>query len=395
LNPAEITAMKILFFSHSATRTGAPIVLLNLIQWLKNNTSIEAELLIKDDGELIADYEKLVTTHLLNKRQSSSLIVKNLLYFANILFLKKLQKKILIRKLKANKFDLIYSNTLATTDLITQIGSHLKIPCICHVHELEVTIKDFCKVEKFKSAKPYINKYIAVADAVKKNLEINHDINGNIISLIPPPIVVGNLIKPFKELDIKKLFPEANADSFIVCSSGVTGWRKGTDLFILIADIVNFLSPNNNIYFLWVGYVSDSALDLYMHDIRKAGLTDRIKFSGQITNPVDHFAASDICLLLSREDPFPLVCMESAALGKPILCFDDAGGMPDFVRSNDCGSVIPYLSLIEMSKEIIFYAKNKDITTAKGKNASVAINNYDISIIAKKILFDIESIVKN
>ena len=386
--------MKILFFSHSATRTGAPIVLLNLIQWLKSNTTIEAELLVKDDGELISDYKKIITTHLLNKRQSSSLIIKNLVHFANILFFKKLQKLILINKLKSKNFDLIYSNTLATTDLVTQIGSHLKIPCICHVHELEVTIKDFCNIEKFKSAKPFINKYIAVADAVKKNLEINHEIDANNISLIPPPIVVDSLKKPFKELDIKKLFPEANADSFIVCSSGVTGWRKGTDLFILIAHLVNFLLPKNNIYFLWVGYVSDSALDLYMHDIRKSGLLSRIKFSGQITNPVDHFAASDICLLLSREDPFPLVCMESAALGKPILCFDEAGGMPDFVRSNNCGSVIPYLSLIEMSREIIFYAENKDITKTRGKNASEAINNYDISIIAKKILTNIESMVK-
>ncbi|MDH6063711.1 hypothetical protein, partial [Umezakia ovalisporum] len=38
------------------------------------------------------------------------------------------------------------------------------------------------------------------------------------------------------------------------------------------------------------------------------------------------------------------VCLEAASLGKPILCFDKAGGEPEFVE-DDCGFIVPYLDL--------------------------------------------------
>ena len=41
-----------------------------------------------------------------------------------------------------------------------------------------------------------------------------------------------------------------------------------------------------------------------------------------------------------EEDPYTLVCLEAAALEKPYVCFEGAGGSPEFVEE-DCGFVVP------------------------------------------------------
>jgi hypothetical protein len=53
---------KILFVSHEATRTGAPIVLLTFLNWLKENTNSEITILFKAEGILISDFRFLSET---------------------------------------------------------------------------------------------------------------------------------------------------------------------------------------------------------------------------------------------------------------------------------------------------------------------------------------------
>ncbi len=54
---------KILFVSHDATRTGAPIVLLTFLNWLKSHANIEITLLFKAEGILINDFRELGETY--------------------------------------------------------------------------------------------------------------------------------------------------------------------------------------------------------------------------------------------------------------------------------------------------------------------------------------------
>ena len=67
-----------------------------------------------------------------------------------------------------------------------------------------------------------------------------------------------------------------------------------------------------------------------------------LHFIGVRNNPLDYIATFDIFALLSREDPFPLVVMEAAALQVPTVCFDKAGGSAEFIE-HDAGIVVPYL----------------------------------------------------
>ena len=76
---------------------------------------------------------------------------------------------------------------------------------------------------------------------------------------------------------------------------------------------------------------SEHEIDL---EIAKFGLGANYRYTDLIPRPFDHYGAFDILAMVSREDPFPLVNLECAALGVPVVCFDAAGGSGD--RCIDC-----------------------------------------------------------
>ena len=83
----------------------------------------------------------------------------------------------------------------------------------------------------------------------------------------------------------------------------------------------------------------------------RRGWQSQVRFVGPAPTPLPYMLAADVFLLSSREDPFPLVCLEAADCGLPVLCFADAGGMPLFVQE-DAGAVVPYLDVDEMANQL-------------------------------------------
>jgi glycosyltransferase involved in cell wall biosynthesis len=101
-------------------------------------------------------------------------------------------------------------------------------------------------------------------------------------------------------------------------------------------------------------------------------------------------AAADVFALTSREDPYPLVCLEAAALGKPIVCFAGAGGAPEFVEQ-DCGFVVPYFDVTAMAGRIASLLESADCRIKMGAAARRKVaERHDISVAAPRILEIIE-----
>jgi glycosyltransferase involved in cell wall biosynthesis len=83
--------------------------------------------------------------------------------------------------------------------------------------------------------------------------------------------------------------------------------------------------------------------------------------------------------LPSREDPFPLVCLEAAAFEKPILCFENAGGMPEFVEE-DAGFVVPYLDVEVMCQRVAQLHDDPQLLSQLGQVAANKVRNrHDVS----------------
>ena len=112
-------------------------------------------------------------------------------------------------------------------------------------------------------------------------------------------------------------------------------------------------------------------------------------------NPLDYFALFDVSVSLSREDPFPLVVLEAASMGKPTVCFDRAGGAKEFVEE-DCGYVVPYLDIQAMSSKVVDLLKSVELRQRLGRNALNKVRaRCDVQVGGPQLLAVIENFVGN
>ncbi len=394
--------LNVLFISHDASRTGAPMVLLHLLQWLKGNSQIQFSVLLKKGGEMEKEFQALAPTYFWEQLIQPVDRVVPIVYPQKSSLKRRISSFIKgtpnppIRKIKErplesfvadSNFDLIYANSVASADIIIALRAMIDIPVICHIHELEFAIKHACGEFLLKQANTYISKYIAVAESVKQNLVSNHNLDPAQIELVYEFIPAKSYYNKYKgkpKADLRKALGFSE-NAFIVCSSGTIDWRKGTDLFVQLARQV-IKQSTQEIVFIWIGAnCPEVELDKIHYDINKLELENQILLIGQKTNATDYLAISDVFALMSREDPFPLVCLESASMGIPIVCFSNSGGMPEFVN-NDSGILIPYLDVPAMAQSVISLMEDPEKTKKLGEAAAQkAITQCDVEVSASKL----------
>jgi len=261
---------------------------------------------------------------------------------------------------------LIYSNTFTNGDILETLAP-LGCPVITHVHEMEGWIQQSGQ-ENLKQVLKHTSHFITASNACRQNLIENHHISPDIIKTVHSFIPTRG-IEEANPAGVKEQFniPE---EAYIVLGSGHEAWRKGKDLFVQLAAQVRQKVPEQPVHFIWVGgWLNEDDRRIVLHDMHHLGLEDRVHFTGEVSNPLDYFAAGDVFALVSREDTFPLVCLEAAALGKPVLCFQGSGGMPEFVEK-DAGYILPYLDLEAMAEKIAELASNPERRHQLGNRAA-------------------------
>jgi glycosyltransferase involved in cell wall biosynthesis len=357
----------ILFISNQATRTGAPIVLLHFLRWFKQKTSIPFVILLTEGGDLEADFASLAPIFVLERSDFSH--------------------QNLVAELAIYDISLIYANGVGNSDVLLAL-SPLKCSVIFYIHELEYNIS--C-APAFKQTQQHTHQYIAASEAVYLNLIHNHHIPQQKIEIIHefipvnlPQIASVEVSHKKQKLCAKLDIPE---NALLVGGSGTIEWRKGTDIFVQLAYLIRRKYPEIPAYFIWVGkpICADRFREL-LHDMNKLDLEPYIHFVGEQLNPLDYFSILDVFVLPSREDPYPLVCLEAASVSKPIVCFDRGGGIREFVE-DDCGFVVPYLDIDEMATAVFKILQSDELQRSLGERGTRKLKErHDLEIVAPKLL---------
>ncbi|MGI0107867.1 glycosyltransferase [Salinimicrobium sp. WS361] len=360
---------KILFITHDASRTGAPIVLLYFIKWLKQNyAQYYIDILALKGGELEEDFRKAGDNFTIKPQNSSlplyGVIKKNFLGFLGF-------DDLWIKEFAQKNYSVIYANTVSSLPVASQILSYCNSKLICHVHELETVIQ--LVLPTFDM---YINKisfFIAASNLVRKNLIDNHKVlpgKVNTIYEFSPMEVIGE--------DNKEL------NNFTVGTSGTLHWRKGGDIFLQVCRYLNKNYPYLPIHFNWVGSLPVTEKLIMDEDIRKLGLQNKLSFKGPTSDPYNSYKSFDVFLLTSREDPFPLVCIEVGRMGIPIICFEDATGTTEILKIGG-GTIVPYLSIEEMAEQIVKYYEDRELLCRHGRESRKLFSKFTPAEICPQI----------
>lgn len=314
---------RILFVSHEASRTGAPMFLLHFLRWLRAHTNLSIDILLGKKGPLETEFAKLGRVY-----EPAS-------FLGNA------------RALQA--FDLIYANTSCNGALIETLP-YGNVPIVTHVHELDYGY-DSMGAAQWAEVVRQTHRYIACARAVAERLEHKFNIPADRIGvhyemIDPARLSPGPQPTATAALRERHGIPD---DAAVLVACGTVDLRKGADLFVQLAAAMQRLMGTRPLRCLWIGKATDENLERVLRqDVRRLGLQQEIVFTGELEHPHELLALGDVFCLISREDPFPLAMLEAAALEKPVVCFAGSGGAGEFCAHGG-GIAVPFLDVVAMA----------------------------------------------
>ncbi|MDP9077352.1 MAG: glycosyltransferase family 4 protein [Bacteroidota bacterium] len=382
---------KVLFISHEASRSGAPIVLLHLLKWLKNNTTLQFEILLLNVGPLKEDFEQLGKTFLLGD------LISQHSYPARI------KKKLLgttlndqYRKaavyLSKGKYNLVYGNTIVSLPWLKIFKEDHSLKTLCCIHELSYVLSYFFTREYLIENLGATDSVIAVSKAVKDTLLNKFNIPAKKVHLHYEFIDAGSQAEVGA---ISKDDLNITAGEFIIGMGGTPEWRKGTDLVIPLAIKLTEQYPDFKFKIVWLGGGKENAfVKQLMYDAHKSGIGNKLLFLDSQPNPLDFIDLFDVFVLLSREDPFPLIVLEAAYLNKPIIAFENSGGIPELIAQG-AGFIAPYLNIDVLSDLIYKLSSDREFAALIGKKArELALDNYTSDIVSPGIYGEITKVME-
>lgn len=355
---------RVLFLSHEASRTGAPIMLLSVQRWLRRNDSVSFRTVTASPGELTSEFAMLGRV---DSAEPGDVLYRVTRRVGMHRFLRSIHLAHLQESLSRERFGLVYVNSIASGRLLEQLPVG-DCEVLCHVHELagairSVGLKNLAALERRRP------RYIAVSDAVRDCLIGEFDIAPHRIHVVEPFIpeledgcadAEDARISLAHELNI-------SPDASIVCGCGTIEARKGTDLFIEVARQVAGGVSGRNVQFLWVGGAPDKVKSM-QDRLKSEAPTAPVRFVGRKADVDRYFAASDVFLLTSREEAFGLVVLEAARRSTPTICFDASDAARRFVEP-DAGFSVARFDVGEMSRRVIEFLSSPSLREQMGRAA--------------------------
>jgi glycosyltransferase involved in cell wall biosynthesis len=354
---------KVLFITHDDTRTGAPILLLNLKKAVTIiNTDLVVDFLIKNNNnQLITLFQKEGRVINLKDGKRGSLFDRIKQRVIPCSHSKKIEKK--LKQIKLNSYDFILSNTITNGDILPIIRKLYKGKIVSYIHELEMASSFFTNNSHIEQLILSTDFYTYPSIAVKEFLKEKYKIDEEKL-LYLPYYITG------KSQESLKGFSGKDVNCFYVGGCGTTDWRKGIDFFLQVAFTIKKAQLPTPIQFVWKGAEQGLEYERIQYDIKRANLEDTVKIELSGNNMDDFWGSLDLFLLTSREDPFPLVVLEAASYKVPTIAFNGSGGATEFI-SNDAGKVVPYFNIQEMTDAIITYVNDRDDLANAGNKAFI------------------------
>lgn len=338
----------ILVVSHEASRTGAPVLSLNLVQALVERYNIVVLLLgggPLSDAFRSAGAAVVTSTNLRGNPVLAHFVVCQL----------------------CERFDFKFAlvNSIESRVVLPPL-SECFVPSISLVHEFASYTRPR---DAFRDALFWSGEVVFSANVTMANAFAEYPDLGERSAHILPQ---GRCLLPIAEFSEEQRQKESahirrlirpkgiGEDAVIVLGAGFVQLRKGVDLFIECAARVVAAPDGNRCRFVWIGKGYDPENDVgysvYLADqIRRAGLEAHVYFLNETTAIETAYEEADLFLLSSRLDPLPNVAIDAMAHGVPVLCFNKTTGIADFLIAsglqNHC--VADYLDSTNMAKKIL------------------------------------------
>tara|TARA_R110000868_G_scaffold237132_1_gene491195 strand:- start:18376 stop:21831 length:3456 start_codon:yes stop_codon:yes gene_type:complete len=353
----------VIVVSHEATRTGAPILSLNIIRELSRKYDVISISLL---GGPLARYfseESYCSIELDRATMSPAEIEVRVMEIA-----------------QATKPLFAVANSAASYSALPALKKS-GVPIVALVHEFASDLP----------AHPYFIETLELADKVvfSTELTLSNLLENQHICRPPkamilaqgksevPSSLVDETIRKGELAAIGRAFGSNPAEITLV-GIGSIHYRKGPDVFIEIARKIKQRAPATRFRFVWVGDGLDPQGAEYprflIDQVNRAQLQTSFHFLPSVSALDEVYAAADALIIASRLDPLPNVAIDMIDAGKPIFCFEKTTGFAEILRDEGFGACIAdFFDTSDMADRIIAALTSKDAAIELGRRQSGAL----------------------
>lgn len=163
-------------------------------------------------------------------------------------------------------------------------------------------------------------------------------------------------------------------DQIVISTVANLRWHKDYPALLTAAKAV--IDRGCDVVFLAVGQGPLEAEIRARH--HELGLGDRFRLLGYRADAIRLLAGSDIFVLASLQEGFPIALMEALAIGLPVVA-TDAGGIPDAVSSGREGFLVPRGDPQALAEALIVLAQDEELRLSMADAAEARGREFDIS----------------
>lgn len=368
--PLDPEKKNVLVVSHEASRTGAPILSLNIAKHLQGKFNVIA--LTLGDGPLKDAFLDVVPL------LAGPIPVRGSADVAGDVVAK-------LAELHDIEFAIV--NSIESRFVLKKLAQ-LSIPSISLVHEFAAYTRP---IDAFRFAIRWSSETVFSAQITHDNaVDENPELVGQTFHIIPQgrsTMLAGTTDEKKSALEEKRVMKtlrpggDLDKDTIVIVGIGYVQYRKGVDLFLECAARVIRSEGGERCRFVWIGNgydpMADMAYSAYLSEqVQRSGLQQQFTFMKSTSAIEKVYETADILLLSSRLDPLPNVALDAMAHGMPLVCFANTTGVVDALV--DCGltqeCVAPYLDTAAMAGLVLDLVKSKDLRKQVGKCMQKTIN---------------------
>ncbi len=320
---------------HEASRTGAPSLGLALAKTFRDS-GLNCLIVLKKGGELTDDFSNTCDVLNLSLQKDPAWTLYEELGALLAAGLLKPQTK-------------VFLNSAVLFDLSVPFKKHGMF-VVALIHEFVSMLSDAERDCLFEHSDLNIfsSKFtLDEATKLSSGMAQTHIVQQGLIDPL-----FGTYTRQAGKAFLKEKF-DIKPETFVVLACGSAELRKGIDHFVTVAgQLLSNTRPKPDLKFIWVGGHKVSLYDAYwwaLRDTEKLGLDKDIFFLESQEDIQPYFAAADLFLLPSREDPLPCVLHFAHASSLPVVAFEKSGGVHE-VLSEGGGTLVPYGDINAMAE---------------------------------------------
>ena len=396
----------VLFFDHTAKMGGGEISLFNLVTNL-DRTRFEPVVVLASEGPL---REKLcavgIETHVLPLSEEVTQVRKDTLTSAGAVSKRQIGE--IARYIwqlrgfaRARGADILHTNSLKA-DIIGALAGRLAgLPVIWHVRDrIADDYLPSLATRAFRLLCRVLPHYVVVnskstleALELPKNRRARVIYNGIVHDGLPD---FGFLDEETGEVTASPLL-DATAEGSLASAPetgapciGLVGrispW-KGQDVFLRAADIVRQKYPAARFQIIGAPLFGEEDYERQLHDLSASlGLENSVEWLGFRTDVPQLVSRLTLLVHASKTgEPFGQVVVEAMMAGRPVIA-TDGGGIPEIVRHQETGLLVPMNDELAMAQAILELLDAPHTAVAMGRAGRArALDRFTISRTVGKI----------